>query len=327
MEEKIDILIATYNGEKYIEEQLNSILNQTYKNINILISDDCSKDETLNILQKYANLYSNISVFTHEKNLGYKKNFEFLLSKVESKYYMLCDQDDIWLPKKIELSYKKMIEDDADLVYCDLIVVDENLKEINNSYWNVIGIKNKVKYDDIRSLYLNNCVTGCTLLSKSKYIKDIIPIPDDSIYMLHDYWIALVVALKGKITHLDEKCIKYRQHTNNQIGSSKKSLKMKSFKDVRDLYIKIKIEHFNIFKRYDDMFDDKYKKLNIEALNYYNNISSKKYINFKGYNTFHKLYKYEKLSTYIIQFIVMNLPFLGYIGFFFVKLFVKRKDK
>ena len=107
MEEQIDVLLATYNGEKYLKEQIDSILNQTYKNIRLIISDDCSKDKTREILKQYEEKESRIKVFYQEKNLGYIKNFEFLLKQVENEYYMLSDQDDVWLPEKIEKSLEK----------------------------------------------------------------------------------------------------------------------------------------------------------------------------------------------------------------------------
>ena len=101
MEEKIDILLATYNGEKYVQEQIESILNQTYKNIHLIISDDVSTDGTREILKQYEE-NKNITIYYQSQNLGYIKNFEFLISKVENNIYMLSDQDDVWLPEKIE---------------------------------------------------------------------------------------------------------------------------------------------------------------------------------------------------------------------------------
>ena len=95
MEEKIDILLATYNGEKYLKEQIESILNQTYKNIHLIISDDNSQDKTREILKEYKNVDDRVTVYFQEKNLGYVRNFEFLLKQVESDYYMLSDQDDV----------------------------------------------------------------------------------------------------------------------------------------------------------------------------------------------------------------------------------------
>ena len=104
MEEKIDILMATYNGEKYLKEQIESILNQTYKNIRLIISDDASKDSTPQILEEYRKKDSRIEIYLNKENRGVVKNIEFLLEKVEDKFYMLADQDDVWLPLKVEKS-------------------------------------------------------------------------------------------------------------------------------------------------------------------------------------------------------------------------------
>lgn len=116
MEEQIDILMATYNGEKYLKEQIESILNQTYKNIRLVISDDCSKDRTREILKQYEQ-DKRIEVYYHEKNQGYIKNFEYLLKQVKNDIYMLSDQDDVWLPEKVEKSYKTLIDNDADMAF------------------------------------------------------------------------------------------------------------------------------------------------------------------------------------------------------------------
>ena len=99
MNEKVDVLMATYNGEKYLKEQIDSILNQTYQNIHLIISDDCSTDGTRNILKEYEE-NEKITVFYQENNQGYVKNFEFLLKQVSSELYMFADQDDFWLPEK-----------------------------------------------------------------------------------------------------------------------------------------------------------------------------------------------------------------------------------
>ena len=143
--EKIDILLATYNGEKYLKDQLDSILNQTYNNFRLLISDDCSTDKTRNILEEYKNKDNRIELFFQKNNLGVIRNFEFLLNKVENKYYMFSDQDDIWKEFKIEKSVKKIEESDSDLVYSDLEVVDENLKVKYDSYWKLKGFYKKIK--------------------------------------------------------------------------------------------------------------------------------------------------------------------------------------
>ena len=194
MEEQIDVLMATYNGEKYLKEQIESVLNQTYKNIRLVISDDCSKDGTINILKQYEN-DERIEVHYHEKNQGYIKNFEYLLKQVKNNIYMLSDQDDVWMPEKITKSYEKLIKNDADMVFADLEVVDENLKTIYPSFNKFMLLDRKInKYINSYKLnYLYNCITGCTLMSKSKWIKDILPIPTDSKYLIHDHWIGVIV--------------------------------------------------------------------------------------------------------------------------------------
>ena len=134
MEEKIDILMATYNGEKYLKEQIESILNQTYKNIRLIISDDASKDSTPQILEEYRKKDSRIEIYLNKENRGVVKNIEFLLEKVEDEFYMLADQDDVWLPLKVEKSIETLKKQNADLVFGDLEVVDEKLETLYPSF-------------------------------------------------------------------------------------------------------------------------------------------------------------------------------------------------
>lgn len=318
---KIDILLATYNGEKYLEAQLDSILNQTYSNFRLLISDDCSSDNTQKILKEYEKKDNRIQLFFQEKNLGVMKNFEFLLKNVKNDYYMFSDQDDIWKQEKIEKSLKKLLETNSDLVYTDLEVVDENLNVTYPSYWKLKGIYNKIKkYNNFESLYLNNFVTGCTMISKSKLIKDVLPLPNTSKYVLHDYWIPLIISQKGKIAYIEEPLIKYRQHKNNKIGSKKRSDELKSLDEIRKLFIQVKKEHFTVFIENNNKFIDKnIQDLNKKSLEYYEMLEKKKNFNFKNWNLFFKLYKYEGFSYKIQNFVILNLPFIARILYIFKK--------
>ena len=134
MEEKVDILLATYKPNiTYLKEQIESILNQTYKNIKLYISDDYSNEqEVIETLETYAKKDDRIELYVQEKNLGYIKNFEFLLTKSTAKYVAFCDQDDIWYPNKIEKSLNTLIEKNVDLIYCNSKHINENDEIILN---------------------------------------------------------------------------------------------------------------------------------------------------------------------------------------------------
>lgn len=312
MEEQIDILMATYNGEKYLKEQIESILNQTYKNIRLVISDDCSKDGTMEILKQYEQ-DERIKVHYHEKNQGYVKNFEYLLKQVNNNVYMLSDQDDVWLPEKVEKSYKTLIENDADLVFGDLEVVDENLKTMHKSFNKYMLLDRKIKkyINSYKVNYLYNCVTGCTLISKSKWIKEIVPIPTDSKYLIHDYWMGLIIALKGKLAYMPETYIKYRQHGNNQVGTDKISHGFKKVEQVRELFINVKLGVFGTYVKHNEKFPEDIQKLNYKAYEYFKMLENKKNFNFKNWKVFHELYKTETFVYYMENFLIMNMPIIA----------------
>lgn len=310
--EQIDILLATYNGEKYLKQQIDSILSQTYSNFRLIISDDCSTDGTRKILKEYKEKDNRITVYFQEKNLGYVKNFEFLLKKVENEIYALSDQDDIWLPEKIEKCLANMNNNNSDLVFCDLIVIDEKEKQISESFWKEKGFIRKIKKDKkYKGLQLNNYITGCTILSKRKFLKYILPLPSNLKYIIHDYWIAIVISLKGKITYEKQPYIKYRQHEGNQVGYKMKSKKLSSIDEIRDMFIDVKIEHFKFFNEKKELFDEKTRKENIEALNYFEMLKNIKNINLRKWYLFYKLYRYENFKYFIANFIILNIPIIA----------------
>lgn len=331
MEETIDILMATYNGEKYVSYQIDSILNQTYRNIKLIISDDCSTDGTKEILEKYSKKDDRIQIYFQQKNLGYIKNFEFLLKKVSHPYYMLSDQDDVWLPEKIEKSLETLKKEKADLVFGDLKIVDKNLKCIYPSFGDYMKLNRKIKKcaNSYNMNYLYNCVTGCTILAKSKTIEKILPIPNNTKYVAHDYWIALMVGINGKLAYIEKPYILYRQHGNNQIGTDKISHKYSKFKDVRNLFLEVKLSVFNTYVENNSRFPKVIQELNKKALEYYKMVENKKYINFKGWNIFHELYKNETFIYYLENFLIFNFPIIAAFAFkiryIILKILKKRK--
>lgn len=147
---------------------------------------------------------------------------------------------------------------------------------------------------------------------QKEFIKDILPLPDTSKFVLHDYWIALIISQKGKISYIEEPLIKYRQHKNNKIGSRKQSDTLRTIEEIRELFIKVKIEHFTVFIENEEKFEDeKVKKLNKKALAYYEMLKRKKNINFRGWMLFFKLYKYEEFNYSIQNFLILNMPVIA----------------
>ncbi len=316
----IDILMATYNGEKYVAEQIDSILNQSYNSFRLIISDDCSTDNTFEILKKYAKKDNRIVLYKQELNLGVNRNFQFLLDEVTAEYFMFSDQDDIWKEDKIEKSINKLKETDSDLVYTDLEVIDENYSTIYKSYWRYKGFWHKIKkYNNYESLFLNNYITGCTMLVKSKFIKQTQPAISPIIInsrLLHDHWTALIVSIQGKMSYIDEPLVQYRQHGDNQIGARMLSGSMKSFDDIRTMFINNKQKYLPLLEK-----ESKRLKQNrlfrwiSPAKYYYDHLKDKKFFHFGGWGIFHRLYKYENFEYRFLNFIILNMPFIGRIAF------------
>lgn len=222
----INILLSTYNSEKYLKEQLNSILDQTFAEWLVIVRDDQSNDSTVEILNSYTLKYPD--KFTIIKNgnvnLGPCKSFEKLLESAKDEYIMFCDHDDVWLSNKLELLVNKIKETEnvfsnkPVLVHSDLYVVDNNLNIISESFWEYSNLKPEYSLD-YKKIAIRNCVTGCSLIFNKKTIDYILPFPN--FISMHDRWVAMVVAYYGRIAWINDKTVLYRQHENNVIGAQK----------------------------------------------------------------------------------------------------------
>ncbi len=221
----IDILLATYNGGRFVEDQIRSVLEQTYPQWRLIIRDDGSTDNTLSIIHRYKQIYSDkITVVEDDHaNLGACRNFGKLLEYSTADYTMFCDQDDVWLPRKIELTLEKMrsLEERHGsntplLVYTDMHVVDENLSVTAESFW-----KNQAFNPEIgKSLgrfMVSNVATGCTVMMNRKLRDLAVPIPREA--MMHDWWVGLLSAALGKNDYVREPTMLYRQHVGNAVGA------------------------------------------------------------------------------------------------------------
>jgi glycosyltransferase involved in cell wall biosynthesis len=223
----VRILMATYNGEKYIESQIKSIIEQTSKDWELWIRDDASSDNTIEIIQKYAEIDTRIKFINPTgERLGVLGNFSKLLSfQHENLYFMFCDQDDIWVPEKIELSLTILNHEEKIygkktpiLIHTDLRMINSEDNIISKSFFKNQKI-NKSHPCPLSELIFENYVTGCTVLFNKSLLDVAMPLPKKII--MHDWWFALVAASMGRIVTSNEVTVNYRQHSNNVVGAGK----------------------------------------------------------------------------------------------------------
>ena len=286
------VLLATYNGEKFLTQQLDSILSQTYENIKIYISDDKSSDSTAEILASYQKKFPKKVFYSiNENNVGYVKNFEKLLNNCNEEYMALSDQDDIWMPEKLELQMQEMLSledaynDGACLIHSDLFMIDVNEMLIQKSYFQYRGYAIKPEKD--LGHILGPCgVMGNTILLNKKLKELILPFPDS--LDLHDYWIGVNAELFGCRKTLFSQLVKYRIHQNNACNS-KEALQRKqhSFidRDIRLPNLETKRKYFlpKLREKIQDKEDLKVFDAYIEYLNFQPN-RLKIYINLIKYS-------------------------------------------
>lgn len=224
----ISILMATYNGEKYLREQIDSILAQTEQNWILYIRDDGSTDSTPQIIHEYAMNYPGMIIPVHDAlgSQGCIHNFMALLKYAQSDYYMFCDQDDIWLPGKAEKSLKAMKAAEKELtkrvpvcVHTDLEVVDENGQQLHPSFVEKLGLD--AQGATFASLIYSNVVTGCTVMINQAMKKLLDEVPQSC--MMHDQWVGLLAEGCGKRVYLPEATIRYRQHGDNVMGANSRT--------------------------------------------------------------------------------------------------------
>ncbi len=203
----VSIALCTYNGEKYLAEQLDTLVYQTYKDLEIIITDDCSKDATISILKEYAKKFDFIKIYQNEKNLGYIKNFEKAISLCSGDFIALCDQDDIWDKDKIKLQVESI--GDHLLSYHDSEFIDPSGRSMKKNLSDVI---NMYQGGSFKPFLFFNCVSGHACLIKKELADCAIPFPKD---LFHDRWLAYTATNLGSIIYLDQQLVKYRQHENS----------------------------------------------------------------------------------------------------------------
>ncbi len=323
MEELVDILVTTYNtNEKYLKKQIDSILRQTHKNIKIYISDDNSSDKKVaEILKEYGQKDNRIKLYIQPKNLGYNKNFEFLLQQSTANYIMFSDHDDIWYKEKVEKSLNRIKEENVDMVYCNCRQVDEDGIVIQDDYFkykNVPLIKGKNK------LAISRCVgIGCSQII-TKSVKDKM-IPFKKGVIAHD-WLAAFIANEGKgMCYIEEPLFDYRLHGLNVFGGRSLNQNLdrwkqehgntyKSFLEYRkDAIDRAYLGGIKMCKQYvsikqDEQFID-------EAERYYDGILKSSKTNWNLNEFFKILAGKNQAKKMIRECVLFHFPILGYIRF------------
>lgn len=268
----VTILLATYNGEKYLEELINSLINQTYKDIKIIIRDDGSTDLTNVIINNYYEIYPDIIEIcpTTVPTGSAAGNFFKMLEQYRDDYLMFCDQDDVWLPDKIEKTLYKMKNaenkygaDTPLLVHTDLFVTDADLNKISNSF--VKYQKLSPERTGLNELLMQNNITGCTVMLNRALQEKLFVLPYKC--AMHDWWIGIVAAAFGKIEYLNSPTILYRQHTDNEVGAKNANnisyliYKLKNIKATSEIYKTISLQAEFLAANYSSQLTVKQKNL------------------------------------------------------------------
>lgn len=263
------ILLSTYNGEKYLREQIESLLSQKNVDLKILARDDGSKDSTVNILNEYQNKYENF-LFYQGKNCGPAMSFLDLISRAGvADYYALCDQDDVWDEDKIISALTKLKElnpQKPNLYYSNLRIVDEKLKYYRLSHKRILHNDNRF------SALTENLCTGCTAVFNRK-AKDLISERLPEYCTMHDTWIYMTCMLLGSTVYDENAHISYRQHGDNVVGTYLEKNRIKIIyqkvkrlfnRELQPRYVNAK----NFYECFEDLLDDECKEKILEITNY-----------------------------------------------------------
>lgn len=324
MEDKIDIILTTYNTKiEYLKKQIDSILNQTYTNIKLLISDDNSSEkEVQKILKEYEKKDNRIKIYIQEKNIGYIKNFEFLLKQTDAEYIMFCDHDDIWYKNKVEESIKKLKSENVDLVYCNSTQINEKDEIIKKDYFkykNVPLIKGK------NNLAISRCIgIGCSQIITKQVRDKMLPFTEE--VMAHD-WLAAFIANENKgIAYIEEPLFGYRLHNTNVFGGRNLAQNLARWKDENGKtyksYLKYRKEKV-IDKAYLDgakmckqyAKNEADKKFLTEIIHYYENLKKSKYVNFHIFKYFKFLAGKNLFKKSIKEIVIFHFPIIGFLEF------------
>lgn len=208
----IGVAMCTYNGAQFLRTQLDSILSQKLSPVEIIIVDDGSTDDTKKILVDYAQRYSQIQLYFNSQRLGVMKSFEKALTLCSCELIAISDQDDVWLPNKLEVLNSNI--NDALLIHSDAKLVDKDLNVISDTYNKVFK---SYKFDRSLDYLMHNNVTGCTTMISRRLLEYALPFPESVV--MYDNYLAFLAFHYGRIVYISQPLILYRQHNSNLIGA------------------------------------------------------------------------------------------------------------
>lgn len=275
----ISIALASYNGSKYISEQLDSILSQTFQDFELIICDDCSTDNTMQLLNEYASKDSRIKVYRNEKNLGFKKNFEKAISLCNGEYIALSDQDDIWMKNHLEVLFHNIdgkVASSGNALMIDGYGMEKKYTLSEGDCYYVDG-------NDIDKLFAILCnrnpFFGAISLYKKELLDIAMPIPDSVKY--HDAWFAAIACCTGGLSYSFEPLIKHRIHGDNETGSHfntfpQRILKAFNTRNSNILFNQKKNMCDALISRIPNMIDAKKESVNLISEYYKNRFCSKR---------------------------------------------------
>ena len=332
-EELVDILVTTYNtNEKYLRKQINSLIKKKNKNLKIYISDDNSQDKNvIKVLKEYEEKDNRIKLFLQQTNLGYNKNFEFLLKKSKANYIMFCDHDDIWHLDKVQKSLDKIKQENVDMVYCNCRQIDEDglvIKESYFKYKNVPLVNGKSK------LAISRCVgIGCSQIITKDVRNKMIPFKKWTI--AHD-WLAAFIANEGNgMCYIEEPLFDYRLHNTNVFGGRSLSQNINKWKEKNgggyESYLKYREDV--ITRAYADgikmcnkyVSNEEDRQFIQKAKEYYEEILKNKKVNWDIKKYFEILVGKNQGKKMVREIVLFHFPIIGYLKFLKIKMKWEKK--
>ena len=327
MKEKIDILLTTYNTKiEYLREQIESILNQTYKNFTLIISDDCSPNEEVrNVLKEYEEKDNRIKLFFQPENLGCTKSFEFLLKQSTADFIAFSDHDDIWYSNKIEESLKAIKEKNVDMVYCDANQIDSNGKVLNDSY---LRYKNMpiVEGKGFILPFARHIAIGCSQMITKEVKEKMLPFTDKT--YAHDWHSTYIASSLKGIYCIDKPLFGYRIHENNIFGgrSFKQNIKLWKEKNGNNYKSYLKYRYHAITETYlagvlmckdysHKIEKNKLQKIEDDIIKYFENAQKHKIIYFPIYEYF-KYLSFKGIGKRAIkEIMILHFPLISFLFF------------